>query len=173
MKLSRKLAVAVLPLAVILAGCSTVKDAANATANTVSNAAGAVADAVTPAKQASIDVFLASQKAVKGYQAVKITDKQTIYVNTTKPIITRNQLTALESVKDNQGRSFVRLALNKDGLAALKATPKGQNYVTTVDGQLAAVGAFAQENYLYVPVRDEKVATSIVDAVAGRTTTSK
>lgn len=135
MKLSRKVALIVLPLAAVLAGCNSMKTGTESSPGTT---------AQTPAaKGTAVDVFLASDKVIKSYRPVKLSEKQTIYVSKT-PIITRANLTSVDRVRDSQGRSFVKLSLNPAGVAALNAAPKEQGYATTVGGQLLPSRVFAR-----------------------------
>ena len=90
MKLSRKLALAVLPLAAVLAGCQTTGSSSNQDA--------APAAQTQQAQVANLEVFAASDKVVKGYRPVKLNEKQTIYVANT-PVFTRADLTAIEQYK--------------------------------------------------------------------------
>ena len=159
MKLSRKVALIVLPLAAVLAGCNTMKTGTESTGTT----------AQTPAAQGTaVDVFLASDKVIKSYRPVKLSEKQTIYVSKT-PIITRANLTSVDRVRDSQGRSFVKPSLNPAGVSALNAAPKDQGYATTVGGQLASLTGIRQNNDFLFMVRDDQVAGSVVEAIAPKT----
>ncbi|AFK62343.1 hypothetical protein TKWG_10385 [Advenella kashmirensis WT001] len=159
MKLSRKVALIVLPLAAVLAGCNSMKTGTESSPGT----------AQTPAaKGTAVDVFLASDKVIKSYRPVKLSEKQTIYVSKT-PIITRANLTSVDRVRDSQGRSFVKLSLNPAGVAALNAAPKEQGYATTVGGQLASLTGIRQNNDFLFMVRDDQVAGSVVEAIAPKT----
>ncbi|MGO3125101.1 MAG: hypothetical protein ACTIKR_13830 [Advenella sp.] len=160
MKLSRKVALIVLPLAAVLAGCNSMKTGTESNPGTT---------AQTPAaKGTAVDVFLASDKVIKSYRPVKLSEKQTIYVSKT-PIITRANLTSVDRVRDSQGRSFVKLSLNPAGVSALNAAPKEQGYATTVGGQLASLTGIRQNNDFLFMVRDDQVAGSVVEAIAPKT----
>ncbi|HZJ96560.1 MAG TPA: hypothetical protein VFD12_01870, partial [Oligella sp.] len=66
MKLSRKLGLAILPLAVVLAGCQT----------TGSTSSAANTEAVVEA-QAALQVYQASVTPVQGFRPVQISEQQT------------------------------------------------------------------------------------------------
>lgn len=157
MKLSRKLALVVLPLAAVLAGCQT----------TGTSTANNQAAAQTQQQGAAVEVYAASERQVQGYRPVRISDQQVIYVAQT-PTLTRAHLTAIEPVQDNQGRHFVRLGLNADGASALSKVPQNQGYVTVVGGQVASLSGVTQgTNFLFL-TRDAQTAQAIVGAVAGQ-----
>lgn len=163
MKLSRKLAVAVIPLVAVLAGCKTTQNSAQS----------APAQTQTTAQVASVEIYAASDKAVKGYNPVQISKTQTIYVSA-KPIITRDHLIDIEPIPtDAQGRSFVRLGLNEAGQKAMTKIPKGQGYVTAVGGQVVSLaGVVKGANFLFLS-RDEKASLAIVAAVTGQPVQAK
>ncbi len=163
MKLSRKLALAVLPLAAILAGCQTTG---------TSNQAAAPAAQTQQAQVANLEVFAASDKVVKGYRPVKLNEKQTIYVANT-PVFTRADLTAIEPVQDNQGRAFVRLQLNENGVKALNAVPANRGFVTVVGGQVASLSGVRDGNNFLFLTRDTQTAQAIVGAVTGQQPAAK
>lgn len=164
MKLSRKLALAVLPLAAVLAGCQTTGSSSNQTT--------APAAQAQPAQVANLEVFAASDKVVKGYRPVKLSEKQTIYVANT-PVFTRADLTAIEPVQDNQGRAFVRLQLNENGVKALNAVPANRGFVTVVGGQVASLSGVRDSNNFLFLTRDAQTAQAIVGAVIGQQPTAK
>lgn len=158
MKLSRKLALVVLPLAAVLAGCQT-----TGTSNTAANQPAAQ----TQQQGASVEVYAASERQVQGYRPVRISEQQVIYV-AQNPTLTREHLTAIEPVQDNQGRHFVRLGLNAAGAQALTKVPQNQGYVTVVGGQVASLSGVTQgTNFLFL-TRDAQTAQAIVGAVAGQ-----
>lgn len=161
MKLSRKLAIAVLPLAVILAGCqSTAPQAQQATAQANPK--------VEQVQVANVEVFAATNKVVKGYRPVKLSEKQTIYV-AKEPVFNRAEVTAIEPLQDNKGRAFVRLQLNDKAIKALNALPKDRGFVTVIGGQVASLSSFREgKNYVFL-VRDVRAAQAIVAAVTGVT----
>ncbi len=163
MKLSRKLALAVLPLVAILAGCQS-------TGSSSSQAAAPAAQA-QQAQVANVEVFAASDKVVKGYRAVKV-NEQTIYVANT-PVFTRADLTAIEPVQDNQGRAFVRLQLNENGVKALNAVPANRGFVTVVGGQVASLSGVRDGNNFLFLTRDTQTAQAIVGAVTGQQPAAK
>lgn len=165
MKLSRKLALVVLPLAAILAGCQS-------TGSTAAKQESAQQAPVAPQQVANVEVFAASDKVVKGYSPVKLNEKQTIYV-ATKPVFTRAQLTAIEPVQDNQGRAFVRLQLNEQGVKALNAVPANRGFVTVVGGRVASLSGVRDSNNFLFLTRDAQTAQAIVAAVVGQVPATK
>lgn len=156
MKLSRKLALVVLPLAAVLAGCQT----------TGTSKTDGQATAQTQQQGASVEVFAASDRQVQGFRPVRISDKQVIYV-AQNPVLTREHLTVIEPIQDNQGRHFVRLGLNAAGAQALTTVPKNQGYVTVIGGQVASLSGVAQGTNFMFLTRDAQTAQAIVGAVAG------
>lgn len=162
MKLSRKLALAVLPLAAVLAGCqSTGSKAPAQEAQTQQEQ-----QVQQPVQVASVEVFAASEKEVKGYRPVKLSEKQTIYV-AQKPVFDRTALQAIEPLQDNKGRTFIRLQLNEAGVNALKAVPEDRGFVTVVGGQVASLSGFRDGNSYIFMVRDVQAAQAITAAVVG------
>lgn len=157
MKLSRKLALVVLPLAAVLAGCQTTGS---------SNAATDPA-AQTQQQGAAVEVYAASDRQVTGYRPVRISEKQVIYV-AQEPTLTRAHLTAIEPIQDNQGRHFVRLGLNAEGVNALNKVPQNQGYVTVIGGQVASLSGVTQGTDFMFLTRDAQTAQAIVGAVAGQ-----
>ncbi len=151
MKISRKLGLVILPLAVALAGCETVKKT-----ETTETAA--------PAQAASVDVYTASDKVIKGFRPFKLSEQQTIYVSPT-PVITRENLTTINHVRDNQGRTFIKLGLNPAGVDALSKVNKQYGYATTIGGQLASITGVKQGSDFLFMVRDDATANSIMKAV--------
>ncbi len=158
MKLSRKLALVVLPLAAVLAGCQT-----TGTSNTAADQTAAQ----TQQQGAAVEVFAASDRQVKGYRPVRISEQQVIYV-AQEPTLTRAHLTAIEPIQDNQGRHFVRLGLNADGVNALNKVPQNQGYVTVIGGQVASLSGVTQGTDFLFLTRDAQTAQAIVGAVAGQ-----
>ncbi|WP_159990273.1 hypothetical protein [Pelistega ratti] len=158
MKFSRKLALAVLPLAAILAGCasSASKDAATET----------VAQQAQAQQAASFEVYVASDKVVKGYRPLKVSEQSTIYV-AQQPLFTRDQLTNIESVQDDKGRIFVRAVLNPTASKALAAV-NNRGFVTVVGSQVVSLNSARDgENFLFL-VGDQQTAQAIVTAVKGQ-----
>ena len=157
MKLSRKLALVVLPLAAVLAGCQT----------TGSSTAATDPAAQTQQQGAAVEVYAASDRQVTGYRPVRISEKQVIYV-AQEPTLTRAHLTAIEPIQDNQGRHFVRLGLNAEGVNALGKVPQNQGYVTVIGGQVASLSGVTQGTDFMFLTRDAQTAQAIVGAVAGQ-----
>lgn len=157
MKLSRKLALVVLPLAAVLAGCQT----------TGSSTAATDPAAQTQQQGAAVAVYAASDRQVAGYRPVRISEQQVIYV-AQEPTLTRAHLTAIEPVQDNQGRHFVRLGLNAEGVNALNKVPQNQGYVTVIGGQVASLSGVTQGTDFMFLTRDAQTAQAIVGAVAGQ-----
>ncbi|NEN74950.1 hypothetical protein F9B74_01215 [Pelistega sp. NLN82] len=158
MKFSRKLALAVLPIAAILAGCasSASKDVATETA----------AQQEQTQQAASFEVYAASDKVVKGYRPLKVSEQTTIYV-AQQPLFTRDQLTNIESVQDDKGRIFVRAILNPTASKALAAV-KNRGFVTVVGSQVVSLNSARDgENFLFL-VGDQQTAQTIVTAVKGQ-----
>ncbi|MDO5679677.1 MAG: hypothetical protein Q4G54_05070 [Pelistega sp.] len=157
MKLSRKLALVVLPLAAVLAGCQT----------TGSSTAATDPAAQTQQQGAAVEVYAASDRQVTGYRPVRISEQQVIYV-AQEPTLTRAHLTAIEPIQDNQGRHFVRLGLNAEGVNALGKVPQNQGYVTVIGGQVASLSGVTQGTDFMFLTRDAQTAQAIVGAVAGQ-----
>ena len=157
MKLSRKLALVVLPLAAVLAGCQT----------TGSSTAATDPAAQTQQQGAAVAVYAASDRQVAGYRPVRISEQQVIYV-AQEPTLTRAHLTAIEPIQDNQGRHFVRLGLNAEGVNALNKVPQNQGYVTVIGGQVASLSGVTQGTDFMFLTRDAQSAQAIVGAVAGQ-----
>ncbi|NLY65532.1 MAG: hypothetical protein GX070_11365 [Alcaligenaceae bacterium] len=155
MKISRKLGLIVLPLAVALAGCAPMQK---------DGAADSTTQAPAQTQGASVDVYTASDKVVKGYRAFKLNEKQTIYVSQ-NPVVTRENLTTINHVKDNQGRTFIQLGLNPAGVEALSKVGNQYGFATTIGGQLASISGIRQGNNFLFMVRDDTTASSIMQAV--------
>jgi len=151
MKISRKLGLVILPLAVALAGCETVKKPETT-------------EAAAPVKAASVDVYTASDKVIKGFRPFQLSEQQTIYVSPT-PVITRDNLTTINHVRDNQGRTFIKLGLNPAGVDALSKVDKQYGYATTIGGQLASITGVKQGSDFLFMVLDDATADAIMKAV--------
>lgn len=166
MKLSRKLAIAVLPLAAILAGCQSTAPQAPTQAQQPAAQEQQANPKAEQAQVASVEVFAATDKVVKGYRPVKLSEKQTIYV-AKEPVFNRSDVTAIEPLQDNKGRAFVRLQLNDKAIKALNALPKDRGFVTVIGGQVASLSGFREgKNYVFL-VRDVQAAQAIVAAITG------
>ena len=106
MKLSRKLGLAILPLAVVLAGCQT----------TGSTSSAANTEAVVEA-QAALQVYQASVTPVQGFRPVQISEQQTIHVSAT-PVFTAADVTSHDIVADQNNNVYVALNVSEQGKAA-------------------------------------------------------
>lgn len=153
----KKSALAVLPLAFVLAGCNTVNKA-NAPAG------GSAPAQATAAQGAAVDVFAASNAAIQGYRPVRLNNKQVIYISPSS-VINRSHITAIDIAKDNQGRTYVKLTLNPQGVALINSVGKNLGYATAVGGQLASLTGVRQGNDFLFAVRDQQTASLIVRAV--------
>lgn len=161
MRFISKSVLAAIPLALALAGCNTTNKAVAPSANAPAQSAGAQAAA---AQGASVDVFLASSKAVKGYRPIKLKNQKVVYVSP-DAIVNRSQLTAIDVVKDKQKRTFVKLTLNEQGVASLNAVPAKSGFATVVDGHLKSLHGVRLGNDFLFKVPDDQVAASVVRAI--------
>lgn len=153
MKFSKKLALAVLPSAVILAGCANNKSDSNANA-----AAQAQAQQVAAQQLA---VYEATTSQVNGYRPIKVSADQTIYVSQS-PVFTRANVTQAQATKDNQGRSFIVLGLDDAGKQALGRVDASRGYVTVVDGQVASLSGTRQNGNFLLQTRDDNTSAQII-----------
>ncbi|WP_051532190.1 hypothetical protein [Brackiella oedipodis] len=153
MKLSRKLALLALPLALAVTGC------ANHNHHHDSDAAAA-----QTVQAADLQVFQASNTAVQGFRPVKISEKQTIYVSQA-PVFSRAQVTDVNLAQDQQGRSFVVLTLDPAAQQALSKVPNTRGYVTLVGGQVASLSGTRQNNNFLLQTRSPQVSSAIVSSV--------
>lgn len=169
MKISRRIAIALLPLAAVLAGCQSAK-APSTAAPAAEQTAAATSQTAQPEQAASVNVFAASAKQVKGYQAVKLSEKQTIYVSP-EPTFTRLDVASVGApVKDTDGNVYVRLNLKEAALKKVKAVPNDQGFVTLIGGQVASLRGFSRGNSFYFQTRDAAAAQAITAAVVGQNT---
>lgn len=179
MKLSRKLAVAILPLVAILAGCQSTAPQAPTQEQ---QPAPQVSQPQKPVEQeqqvqekeqangASLEVFVGSEKAVKGYRPINISETQTIYVDK-KPMFTRADFNTIEALQDNKGRAFVKVQLNDKAVKVAKAVPKKRILAMVVGGQLASLVGMLEGDYYLFMVRNTQIAQAIEAAVSGHATT--
>lgn len=147
-----------LSLAALLAGCKTVDQS---TASAASNRAAAQAPAV---QAANVEVFMAARKALKGYRPIRLNDKQTIYISPAA-VVERSHVTAIDIVKDQKNRIYVKLTLNPQGVALISKVPAGQGYATAVGGKLASLSGVRQGSDFLFSVRDQQTAGAIVRAI--------
>ena len=160
MKLSRKLGLAILPLAVVLAGCQTTGLTSSA-ANT---------EAVVEA-QAALQVYQASVTPVQGFRPVQISEQQTIHVSAT-PVFTAADVTSHDIVADQNNNVYVALNVSEQGKAALDAVPQGRGYAVAAlnraTNQTEAVsfsGIRQSDNLFLFRVNSEDVASAVVNSV--------
>ncbi|NLA52188.1 MAG: hypothetical protein GX860_08725 [Alcaligenaceae bacterium] len=161
MKLSRKLGLAILPLAVALAGCQT-------TGST--SGAGADTQAVVEA-QAALQVYQASVTPVQGFRPVQISEQQTIHVSAT-PVFTAADVTSHDIVADQNNNVYVAVNVTEQGKAALDAVPEGRGYAIAAlnrgTNQTEAVsfsGIRQGDNLFLFRVNSEEVASAVVNSV--------
>ena len=160
MKLSRKLGLAILPLAVVLAGCQT----------TGSTSSAANTEAVVEA-QAALQVYQASVTPVQGFRPVQISEQQTIHVSAT-PVFTAADVTSHDIVADQNNNVYVALNVSEQGKAALDAVPQGRGYAVAAlnraTNQTEAVsfsGIRQSDNLFLFRVNSEEVASAVVNSV--------
>ncbi len=161
MRFISKSVFAAIPLVLVLAGCNTTHKAAAPAADTPAQSADAQA---VPLQAASVEVFLASNKAVKSYRPLKLSNQKVVYISP-RAIFNRSHLTAIDIVTDQKKRTYVKLSLNAQGAAMLKAVPVNSGFATVVGGQLRSLNGVRQGNDFLFSVRDEQVAVSIVRAI--------
>ena len=159
MKLSRKLGLAILPLAFALAGCQTTGTTTQAD----------TAQAVQA--ESALQVYQASVTPVQGFRPVKISDQQTIYVSAV-PVITNANVTSHDVVADQNNIVYIALNLNEQGKAALDAVPANRGYaiaaLNRATNQTEAVsfsGIRQSPNLFLFRVSNEQIATAVVDSV--------
>lgn len=160
MKLSRKLGLAILPLAFALAGCQT----------TGSTSQGAGTAAVAEA-QSALQVYQASVSPVQGFRPVNISEQQTIYISAV-PVFTAAEVTSYDVVADQNNNIYVALNVNEQGKAGLDAVPADRGYAVAAlnraTNQTEAVsfsGIRQSENLFLFRVSNEQVAAAVVDSV--------
>ncbi len=159
MKLSRKLGLAILPLAVALAGCQT-----------TGSTSGADTQAVVEA-QAALQVYQASVTPVQGFRPVQISEQQTIHVSAT-PVFTAADVTSHDIVADQDNNVYVAVNVTEQGKAALDAVPEGRGYAIAAlnrgTNQTEAVsfsGIRQGDNLFLFRVNNEEVASAVVNSV--------
>ncbi len=159
MKLSRKLGLAILPLAFALAGCQTTGTTTQAD----------TAQAVQA--ESALQVYQASVTPVQGFRPVKISDQQTIYVSAV-PVITNANVTSHDVVADQNNNVYIALNLNEQGKAALDAVPANRGYaiaaLNRATNQTEAVsfsGIRQSPNLFLFRVSNEQIAAAVVDSV--------
>ncbi len=160
MKLSRKLALAVLPVAFALAGCQT-------TGTTTAQADAAQ----TVQAESALQVYQASVTPVQGFRPVKISEQQTIYVSAT-PVFTAAEVTSHDIVADQNNNIYIALNVNDKAKAALDAVPDNRGYaiaaINRANNQTEAVsfsGIRQSANLFLFRVSNEGVASAVVDSV--------
>lgn len=160
MKLSRKLGLAILPLAFALAGCQT----------TGSTSKGAGTEATVEA-QSALQVYQASVTPVQGFRPVEISDQQTIYVSAT-PVFTAADVTSHDIVADQNNNVYVALNVNNQGKAALDGVPEGRGYAvaalnpSTKQTEAVSFSGIRQSDNLFLfRVGSEEVASAVVNSV--------
>ena len=161
MKPSYKALLLALPLALALAGCKTTQPSA---AQSSATASPAQATRTQAQQGASIDVFLGTNTATRGYRPLKLNNKRTIYVSP-RALFTREQLTGIDVVKTDGGAVYIKLSLNPAGVAALAAAPAKQGLVTAVGGALVSLTGLRQGNDFLFAVQNEQAAGAIVRAI--------
>ena len=161
MKLSRKLGLAILPLAVVLAGCQTTGSTSGSAADT---------QAVVEA-QAALQVYQASVTPVQGFRPVHISEQQTIYVSAT-PVFTAADVTSHDIVADQNNNVYVALNVSEQGKVALDAVPANRGYAVAAlnraSNQTEAVsfsGIRQSDNLFLFRVNSEEVASAVVNSV--------
>lgn len=159
MKLSRKLALAVLPLAFALAGCQTTGSTTQANA------------AQTAQAESALQVYQASVTPVQGFRPVKISEQQTIYVSAV-PVFTAADVSSHDIVADQNNNVYIALNVNDKGKAALDAVPENRGYaiaaLNRATNQTEAVsfsGIRQEQNLFLFRVNSEAVAAAVVDSV--------
>lgn len=160
MKLSRKLGLAILPLAVALAGCQT----------TGSTTAQADTEAVVEA-QAALQVYQASVTPVQGFRPVEISEQQTIHVSAA-PVFTAADVTSHDIVADQNNNVYVAVNVTEQGKKALDAVPEDRGYAiaalnrTTNQTEAVSFSGIRQGDNLFLfRVNNEEVASAVVNSV--------
>lgn len=160
MKLSRKLGLAILPLAFALAGCQT-----------TGSSTQAAATQATVEEQAALQVYQASVTPVQGFRPVNISDEQTIYVSAV-PVFTAANVTSYDVVADQNNNIYVALNVNEQGKAALDAVPENRGYaiaaLNRASNQTEAVsfsGIRQGDNLFLFRVNSEEIASAVVNSV--------
>lgn len=155
----KKTALSVVLFASVLAGCQSVSTSS-------APATGATPPvAQTAARQpATVDVYQATNAAIKGYRAVRVNDKQVIYLSP-QALVNRSHVTLIDVVTDKQNRTLIKLGLNPQGAALLKAVPKNRGYATVIGGQLVSLTGVRQGNDFLFSVPNQQVAGAVVRAV--------
>ncbi len=161
MRFINKSVLAAIPLALVLAGCNTTHKAAAPAANAQEQSAATQA---APVQAANVNVFLASKDPVKGYRPIKLNDQKVVYISP-RAIFDRSNLTAIDIVNDQQKRTYVKLTLNAQGAAALKAVPAKSGFATVVGGRLQSLNGVRMGNDFLFNVRDDQAAVAIVRAI--------
>jgi len=161
MKSITKSALSVVSLVAVLAGCQPVGYKTAPAASTATAPATAQAAARQPA---TVSVFAASNAAIKGYRAVRLNDKQTVYVST-QPLINRGHITGLDVVQDKQNRTYVKMTVNPQGAALLRTVPNNRGFATVVGGQLVSLTGVRQGSDFLFSVANRQAATSVIQAI--------
>lgn len=159
MKLIRKSALVVIPLVFVLAGCNTTNKATAPSATTTTPP-----DQTAATQGAAVDVYAASNAAINGYRPIRLNNQQVIYISP-RSVINRSHVRGIDIVKDTQGRNYVKLSLNPQGVTLINSVPANQGFATTVGGQLASLTGVRQGSDFLFNVRDQQVAANIVRAI--------
>ena len=159
MKLSRKLGLAILPLAFALAGCQT------------TGSSSAVGTQAAVEAQAALQVYQASVTPVQGFRPVQISEQQTIHVSAV-PVFTAADVTSHDIVSDQSNNIYVALNVTEQGKAALDAVPADRGYAVAAlnraSNQTEAVsfsGIRQGDNLFLFRVNNEEVANAVVNSV--------
>ena len=142
-----------------LAGCQSVGTNSAPAAGATQPAAQAAAR-----QPASVDIYQFSNVAIKGYRAVRVNDKQVVYINP-QALVNRSQVNLIDVVTDKQNRKLIKLGLNPQGAAQLKTVPKNRGYATVIGGQLASLTGARQGNDFLFSVSNQQMIGSIIEAV--------
>lgn len=151
----KKAAISVV-FAFTLAGCQNV--------NTGSAPATGATPPATVRQPATVDIYQFSKVALKGYQAVRVNDKEVVYIKP-QALVNRSQVKLIDVVTDKQNRKLIKLGLNPQGAAQLKTVPHSRGYATVIGGQLVSLTGLSQGNDFMFSVPNEQMISSIIEAV--------
>lgn len=169
-----------LAAAVLLAGCvppsqpRPTTPPPQSTPTTTSSAQQAKPAPAAPqtAQQPRVDFHLAQGTQGKGLKELKLPNGTIWYLP--EPVLTRADLSNVQSEHTSKGQAFVRFTFNKQGagkLANITNRYKGRLLVLTVNGSLARIMQIAgpvNNGVLDVGYPSQQQADTLVNAIAGK-----